>query len=181
MALNSARLSARNSSRQSSRRALTDEQLNQSDSVDVHENDVIDETELVLSEEPGHRLYLPYLAVKAAVDQKGLDVRAVNVSNCTNIADVFVIASATSDRHVESLSDKIRAALAVVGEHPHGSSGYENSQWVILDYGNLVVHIFYEPTRQHYRFDELWQRGAKLKVPASLEHDMRMLRTGMYR
>ena len=136
---------------------------------------------LLLTETPGSAYYLPYLAVKAAVDQKGLDIRAIDVSHCTNITDVFVLISGTSERHVESLSDKIRTALGKEGESAQRSSGYESSNWVILDYGNMVVHIFYEPTRQHYHFDELWKKGKALSPTPALEREMRMLRTGMYR
>ena len=136
---------------------------------------------LYLSEIPGDDYYLPYLAVRAAVDQKGLDVRALDVSTVTNIADVFVIVSGTSERHVESLSDKIRTALGKAGQQPERSNGYGSSQWVILDYGSLVVHIFYEPARQHYHFDELWERGRRLRPTPSLEKELRMLHTGMYR
>ena len=148
------------------------------------ETDVIPELsegESVLTDTPGSRYYLPYVAVKAAVDQKGLDIKAIDVSRVTNFADIFVIISGTSERHVESLSDKIRTAMGKEGECVSGSVGYESSSWVILDYGNLIVHIFYEPTRQHYNFDELWKKGKVLQPTPALDREMRMLRTGMFR
>ena len=68
-----------------------------------------------------------------------------------------------------------------LGEEPNSMTGYEQAEWVLLDYGDLVVHIFYEPTRQHYRFDELWRKAAPLSLGEELEMQARKLRTGMVR
>ena len=128
---------------------------------------------------PGEALAVA--AIRAAVDKKGLDVRALNISRLSDVADFFVIISGTSERHVKGLSDHIKEELAKLGEAPLAKSGYDRGEWVLLDYGDVVVHLFYEPTRQHYRFDELWQRGTAVALPEDLEQELRKLRTGIYR
>ncbi len=128
---------------------------------------------------PGEALAVA--AIRAAIDKKGLDVRGLNISRLSDVADYFVIISGTSERHVKGLADHIKEELAKLGEAPLAKSGYDRGEWVLLDYGDVVVHLFYEPTRQHYRFDELWQRGTAVELPDDLEQALRKLRTGIYR
>lgn len=124
---------------------------------------------------------LAVAAIRAAIDKKGLDVRGLNISRLSDVADYFVIISGTSERHVKGLADHIKEELLKLGETPIAKSGYDRGEWVLLDYGDVVVHLFYEPTRQHYRFDELWQRGTAVELPEDLEQALRKLRTGIYR
>ena len=128
---------------------------------------------------PGEALAIA--AIRAAIDKKGLDVRALNISRLSDVADFFVIISGTSERHVKGLADHIKEELTKLGEAPLAKSGYDRGEWILLDYGDVVVHLFYEPTRQHYRFDELWQRGTAVELPGDLEQELRLLRTGIYR
>ena len=128
---------------------------------------------------PGEALAIA--AIRAAIDKKGLDVRALNISRLSDVADYFVIISGTSERHVKGLADHIKEELLKAGESPLAKSGYEGGEWILLDYGDVVVHLFYEPTRQHYRFDELWQRGTAVQLPEDMEQELRKLRTGIYR
>ena len=120
------------------------------------------------------------IAMRAAVDQRGLDVRALNVARATDIADRFLFISGTSERHVKGIADKIVAALEEAGDQLNAVSGYEKGEWVLLDFGDIVVHIFYEPTRQYYNIEELWSNRASLVAPApDLEKAVRSLRTGI--
>lgn len=119
--------------------------------------------------------------MKAVIDQKGLDARALDLRGISDVADFFVIVSGTSDRHVRSLADKVKQELKLMGETPSSFSGYETAEWVLIDYGDVVVHIFFEPTRQHYEFDELWAHARVLPVDPDLEPAARKLRTGIYR
>lgn len=118
-------------------------------------------------------------AVRTAINQKGLDARALDLRDVSDIADYFIIVSGTSDRHVQGIADKIREELRQHGETPVGTSGYETAEWILLDYGNIVVHVFYEPTRQYYAFDELWRGAKRLELDPELERESRKLRTGV--
>lgn len=135
---------------------------------------------------PNHQIpALPSLeiatrAMEAAIDQKGLDVRGLELQGHTNIADCFVIVSGTSDRHVRGIVDKIVRDLEVVGESPQGISGYENGQWILVDYGDVIVHVFFEPVRQYYSLDELWGDANRVDLSPELEKMMRKLRTGIF-
>ena len=119
-------------------------------------------------------------AVRCAVDQKGLDARALDLRGQSDIADFFVIVSGTSERHVKGIADRISRGLKDLGQAPPTISGYEQGQWVLLDFGDVVVHIFYEPVRQYYEFDDLWKFARPMAVEAELAREMRSLRTGIY-
>jgi ribosome silencing factor RsfS/YbeB/iojap len=133
------------------------------------------------------------MAVEAAVDQRGIDVVALDVrpefhpgegfragSGCS-FADYFVIISGTSNRHVKGIADKIEARLSAVGEKPFHVTGLDTCEWVVLDYGNLVVHVFYEPSRQYYGLDQFWrERGSVIPPSPELANELRQLRTGMF-
>ncbi len=120
-------------------------------------------------------------AVRAAIDQKALDVRGLDVSEVSSFAQCFVIASGTSERHVKGIADKIREELREQsGESPLSVVGKDNGEWIVLDYGALVVHVFYEPTRQYYEFDEFWKSAPAIPIDPDLEQEMRRLRTGSF-
>lgn len=127
----------------------------------------------------GRGLMFPLEAMRAAVDQKGLDVRGLDISS-SSVADYFVIVSGTSERHVKGIADKVKQELEKLQETPLSVSGYEQGEWVLIDYGDLVVHIFFEPMRQYYGLDELWgKRGTPIEPGPELEKNLRMLRTGI--
>lgn len=123
-------------------------------------------------------LELARTAVEIAIDGKGLDVRGIDMQGISDIADYFVIISGTSERHVKGLADKIKEKMP---ERPQDVNGYDIGEWILLDYGNVIVHVFYEPTRQHYAFDALWEKAEEIKLNEELEQAVRKLRTGLIR
>lgn len=128
------------------------------------------------------------LAIKAAevaINEKALDVRALNLSEISDIANCFVIASGTSDRHCKNIADKIQRGLKDIGEKPVTTSltkkdANESSEWIVLDYGHVLVHVFYEPTRKYYDLDELWKQAKPIEFNEELEKYASKLRTGIY-
>ncbi|MCB0344821.1 MAG: ribosome silencing factor [Bdellovibrionales bacterium] len=119
-------------------------------------------------------------AIQAALEQKAHDVIGLHVGPHTYVADYYVIASGTSDRHVRGIADRVRKELKEVGEQPLSVVGMENGEWVLLDYGDVVVHVFFEAARTFYNLDEMWQRAKPLSLPSNLESQAKKLRTGMY-
>lgn len=119
-------------------------------------------------------------ALGVAIEQKGLDVKILELSGLTDIADYFVIISGTSDRHVQGIAEKIEQSLKEKGERPLRINGMNKGEWVLMDYGNIVVHVFYEPVRQYYEFDDLWRKAKLLELPVELKEQARRLRTGMF-
>lgn len=98
----------------------------------------------------------------------------------SDITDYFVIISATSERHAKGIADKILNRLREHGEKTISTDGYEKGEWILLDYGSVVVHIFFEPKRQYYSFDELWKDAQELELDPELEKLTKKFRTGIY-
>jgi len=118
-------------------------------------------------------------AISVAVQQKGLDIRGVDLSSISDVADFFVLVSGTSDRHVRSIADKIEAELKKDGETALSRSGNETSRWIILDYGNIVIHVFQQESRQFYNLDELWKNANAIELPVELDKEVKRSRTGL--
>jgi ribosome-associated protein len=84
-----------------------------------------------------------------------LDLREI-----TTFADFFVILSGANARQIQAIADAIETQLRELGEYPNSVEGYQNAEWVLLDYGDYLIHIFTEKARQYYDLERLW-RDAK--------------------
>lgn len=91
-------------------------------------------------------------------DKKAIDVKAIDIRDKTTIADYFVIATGTSNTHVKSLADNIEEELKKEKIYPAKIEGYESAVWILMDYGEVTVHIFTEQERQNYSLDDLWSK-----------------------
>jgi len=97
------------------------------------------------------------VAAAAIDDKKGLDVVLLDVSELLVVTDVFVIASGTSNRHVRTLADDAEGKVKQdLGRKPLSREGKDHSRWVLLDYGDMVVHVFDQETRDYYELERLW-------------------------
>lgn len=99
-----------------------------------------------------------------ADDKKGQELRLFDASGVVGYADWIVLVSGTSDRHVVALAESIRIGLRELGELPIEVEGTEFGRWVVLDYGNLVIHVVLDEVREYYNFDKLWA-DAQLWTP----------------
>jgi ribosome-associated protein len=95
-------------------------------------------------------------AGKLALDKKAKDVVVLNLTGLTDIAEYFLIAGGSSERHVKTISDAVEAGLKAQGIRPLSMEGYEEGRWVILDYGHTIVHVFLEELRELYDLESLW-------------------------
>ena len=93
---------------------------------------------------------------EAALDKKALDVAALDVRELTSFADTFILATGTSDRHVRSVADAVMEADKSLGGRRMGIEGYDEARWVLLDLGDVIVHVFQADAREHYDMDRLW-------------------------
>lgn len=89
-------------------------------------------------------------------DLKGLDVRTIDVTQISDVTDYMVLASGTSNRHVRSLVDRVTENLKDAGVRPLGVEGKETSEWVLVDYGDIVLHVMQAETRGFYDLERLW-------------------------
>jgi ribosome-associated protein len=103
-------------------------------------------------------------AVSALDDKKGIDITVLDVSSVIVITDVFIIASGTSRRHVMSLAEEVEHRLGQAGRRPLRREGMEDATWVLLDFGDLIVHVFDEETREYYDLARLWADAPRLEV-----------------
>ncbi|MDD2942289.1 MAG: ribosome silencing factor [bacterium] len=117
------------------------------------------------------------LAAEVVLGQKGLDVCPINVKHLTDITEGILIASGTSQKHVQGMADKVMMELKPHGEEAISVSGYESGDWILLDYGNFIVHLFHIPIRDFYNLEELWKNGTFLKLPEELEQILKRQRT----
>mgnify|MGYP001817805203 FL=1 len=102
------------------------------------------------------------LAVRAAVDKKAFHVVGIEVAALTSFTDSFLLCSAASDRQVAAIVDEVRRQLGAGGRHPLHVEGERRSDWVLLDYGDFIVHVFTEEKRSYYALDSLWGDAPRL-------------------
>ncbi|MBW2146728.1 MAG: ribosome silencing factor [Deltaproteobacteria bacterium] len=101
-------------------------------------------------------LNIARLSAEAALDKKADAVAILEIKKLTSFADFFVICSGKSDRQVQSIAGNIELILKKQKILPLGIEGMREGRWVIMDYGDVVIHIFYAPVREFYDLDRLW-------------------------
>ena len=112
-----------------------------------------------------HALELVQIAAAAAVDKLALQVIAFDVSVQLAITDAFVLASASNERQVNAIVDEVEDKLREVGAKPIRREGQREGRWVLLDYGEIVVHVQHEDERQFYALERLWRDCPSIPVP----------------
>ena len=96
------------------------------------------------------------VAARAALEKNALDVAVLDLQGLSGIADYFLVCSARSTTQADTITDAVRVALRAEGVRPRHSEGSAESGWLLLDYGDIVVHVFLEATRAFYALDRLW-------------------------
>ena len=107
-------------------------------------------------------LELAQKTVEIASDKQASDIVLLDARGICSFADYFVICSGNSARQLQSIYDEIEHVLKSVGVLPHHSEGTMDSGWLLLDYGDVIVHIFAPPERDFYKLDKLWDRATPL-------------------
>lgn len=107
------------------------------------------------------------LAVATLDEKKGIDPLALDVSTVIVVTDVFIIVSGTSRPHVTTLAEEVEASLKALGRRPMRREGVEDARWVLLDFGDIVVHVFDPETREYYDLARLWSDAPRLEVAVS--------------
>jgi len=115
---------------------------------------------------------------RAALDHKAYDLVVLEMGGISSIADYFVICSGRSDTQVQAIADAIDENLRQRGERPLAVEGVPHGQWVLMDYGDVVVHIFYVPVRDFYDLERLWVRAPRVELPEPFQSQARSQKTG---
>ena len=104
------------------------------------------------------------MAVKALDSKKALDIKVIKIQDISAIADYFVIATGTSSTHVKALADEVEAQLDEAGISASHVEGYRSNSWILLDYVDVVVHVFSDEAREYYDLERLWQDGEIIDI-----------------
>ena len=106
------------------------------------------------------------LFIKAVLGKKALDVVMLDVDGLTSLADTFIICSGRSNRQVTAIAEFIRTDLKKKGIKPLSIEGLKEGHWVLMDYGNVVINLFYDPVRRFYDLEGLWADAPRVTTPA---------------
>ncbi|MBL4794333.1 MAG: ribosome silencing factor [Pseudomonadales bacterium] len=99
---------------------------------------------------------LTQIAVGALEDLKAVNITVLNVTGISSVADAMIVASGTSSRHVKSLSENVKEVVRENGIQPLGIEGAETAEWILVDLGDVIVHIMQPSTREFYDLERLW-------------------------
>lgn len=103
------------------------------------------------------------IIVKSCEDKKGIDIKVLDIKGMTSIADYFVIVSGNSSTQVDALAREIDEKLSEKGEGPQNQEGKNSSRWIILDFGDIIVHVFHKDEREYYNLERLWEENQEAK------------------
>ncbi len=102
------------------------------------------------------------IAVKAVDDKKASDIVALDISRIASFADYFLLCTGESSRQIQAIADEVERKLREAGVRPAHIEGYRNAEWVLMDYIDLVVHVFSKSARAFYDLERLWRDARKL-------------------
>ncbi|WP_110462575.1 ribosome silencing factor [Ruminiclostridium sufflavum] len=97
--------------------------------------------------------------MEAMQEKKAKDINMIDIHNITTIADYFVICSGTSTTHIKAIADEIDVKLNEIGVEPYHKEGYDTARWILLDYADVVVHVFHQEDREFFNLERLWSDG----------------------
>jgi ribosome-associated protein len=98
-------------------------------------------------------------AVKVLQDKKARNVEVIDISGLTILSDYFIICNGTSITHIRTLADELEHEMSKAGYDCHHREGYDSARWILLDFGEVVAHIFHEEDREFYKLERLWSKN----------------------
>ncbi|MBV9265513.1 MAG: ribosome silencing factor [Acidobacteriaceae bacterium] len=107
------------------------------------------------------------IAARAAESKKAEDLRVLDLREVTSFTDYFILCTVSNPRQGHAVSDEIHKQLKEIGELPVSQEGYEASEWILMDYGDFIVHIFSQTARSYYDLERLWRHAKSVDLPAA--------------
>ena len=104
------------------------------------------------------------LAYRALEDKKAADISVIDIGHVSVIADYFLIASGENRNQVQAMADHVSETIGKAGFVPKDTEGYQNAKWVLLDFGDLIVHIFDRENRLFYDLERIWRDGRQVTI-----------------
>jgi ribosome-associated protein len=109
-----------------------------------------------------------FLSVQAAANKKAENIKILDLKELSSFTEYFMIASGHSDRQVQAIADSIIIELKEEGYAPVSVEGYREGRWIIVDFGDMVAHIFLDALREFYDLENLWHHAKKVPIPQEL-------------
>ncbi|HSH36807.1 ribosome silencing factor [Schnuerera sp.] len=104
------------------------------------------------------------IIIEACNDKKGFDIKAIDINKLTSITDYFILVSGNSTTQVLSIADHVEEKMVKAGYNILGKEGKESSRWILLDFGDIIVHVFHREDREFYHLEKLWADGDELAL-----------------
>lgn len=102
------------------------------------------------------------IVINALEDKKAEDIRVIDISEISILADYFIIANGSNSRQIQAFADEIEQKLAKEGCHLKQAEGYDSANWILLDFGDLIVHLFDKENRSFYNLERIWRDGKQI-------------------
>jgi ribosome-associated protein len=109
-----------------------------------------------------------FLSVQSAANKKAENIKVLDLKEISSFTDYFVVCSGHSDRQVQAIADSIVIQLKEDGFTPISVEGYREGRWVVVDFGDVVIHVFLDALRDYYDIENLWHDARKVPVPQEL-------------
>jgi ribosome-associated protein len=106
-------------------------------------------------------------AVRAAESKKATDIKVLDLTGITSFTDYFVVCTGANSRQIQAIADEIGLQLKEHGDLPISVEGYKDAEWVLVDYGDFLVHIFSPRARAYYDLERLWRNAKSVDIPAA--------------
>lgn len=104
------------------------------------------------------------LAIEALEDKKALDLKVIDIREVSVIADYFIIASGSNKSQIQALADNVSEALGKAGHSPKQVEGYQSASWILMDYNDIIIHIFSQEDRLFYDLERIWRDGKLIDI-----------------
>lgn len=104
------------------------------------------------------------IVIAAMEEKKAEDIRVIDIAEVSSIADYFIIANGTNSSQVHAIADFVEEKLGRAGAEPKEIEGYRNANWVLMDYGDVIIHVFDRDNRLFYNLERIWKDGKPVEV-----------------
>ena len=113
-----------------------------------------------------HSEEMTKLAIEALEDKKAEDIHVIDIREVSTLADYFIIANGTNSNQVQALTDNVHETLGKAGYHAKQVEGYNTANWILMDYGDIIVHVFDKENRLFYDLERIWRDGNVVEIEA---------------
>ncbi|MCR5603664.1 MAG: ribosome silencing factor [Lachnospiraceae bacterium] len=101
-------------------------------------------------------------AVDALNEKKAIDIKVIDISNISIMADCFIIASGNNVNQIQAMCDNVREKLSIINNSPKHIEGYDSANWILLDYSDVIIHLFDKESRSFYDLERIWSDGREI-------------------